>query len=334
MFSKLSKYLFIVAMLVLLCSSNVFAETKVNMPLEQSYQQISELTIKIKDDNKGIPEDFVNNSFMNILNSAEEYTKTNVLSDDELQKMISYILEAAKNNEAYYNNKIEGINHQKENIKGHGTIDKIMYIALQQIDKKMYHGQMIKSYEKDLTQQSAEAAQKKEYYSKFTASLAHTLEDLNDQNFGNKDKNLYVQNTCRDTKDLLTNKKVFKQYNGKIVKAKGPELYFVHEGKARWITNPGAFNAVFKTSAWNNLTNISRILLEFYPKEQNLSNPALLQEQKTGKVYLVPQRGVNQSAKYWIHDPYTFDTCQFDWGKIQNLNNDIYVEGKTIYSKQ
>lgn len=96
-----------------------------------------------------------------------------------------------------------------------------MYIVLQQIDKKMYHGQMIKSYEKDLTQQSAEAAQKKEYYSKFTASLAHTLEDLNDQNFGNKDKKAY---------------------------------------------------------AWNNLTNISRILLEFYPKEQNLSNPALLQE--------------------------------------------------------
>ena len=56
----------------------------------------------------------------------------------------------------------------------------------------MYHGQMIKSYEKDLTQQSAEAAQKKEYYSKFTASLAHTLEDLNDQNFGNKDKKAYA----------------------------------------------------------------------------------------------------------------------------------------------
>ncbi len=53
---------------------------------------------KQKSDNKGIPEDFVNNSFMNILNSAEEYTKTNVLSDDELQKMISYILETAKNN--------------------------------------------------------------------------------------------------------------------------------------------------------------------------------------------------------------------------------------------
>ena len=60
-----------------------------------------------------------------------------------------------------------------------------MYIVLQQIDKKMYHGQMIKSYEKDLTQ-------KKEYYSKFTASLAHTLEDLNDQNFGNKDKKAYA----------------------------------------------------------------------------------------------------------------------------------------------
>lgn len=68
---------------------------------------------------------------------------------------------------------------------------------------------------------------------------------------------------------------------------------------------------------FTNSVPLDRVSTGTYPESTAMANTAYLGGKSTGddkgKVFLV----ASKNSKWWIGNPFTFDSCGFDWGKIR-----------------
>ncbi len=106
----------------------------------------------------------------------------------------------------------------------------------------------------------------------------------------------------------------YRKFNGHLIRfysSDGGKVYFVLDGRARWIVNPTAFDRIFRNDAWETVIDLDPALLQGFPKGEDISTPALMKNPSGRKVYFAPSTTGSSKKRHWVVNPETYNTCRF-----------------------
>ncbi len=121
------------------------------------------------------------------------------------------------------------------------------------------------------------------------------------------------------------------KYNESLVKGSGPNVYFIEEGKKRWISDIATF--ILNNYRWENVIHISDLELSFYDDGQVISvanfrtNRSLVKG--SGSAIFLIENG----AKRWITSVKVFKQIGYKWEDVIHLPQselELYPRGSDL----